>query len=54
MSSKMAESSDSEEFYDAEEFTPIKGSKYVNNFYIVFLNLQIIPIPFNVNTNKRT
>lgn len=45
MSSKMADSSDSEEFYDAEELTPIKGSKYVNHFstYTVSLHLPWLP-----------
>lgn len=27
----MGDSTDSEEFFDAEEFTPIKGSKWVNS-----------------------
>lgn len=36
----MGDSSDSEEFYDAEEFTPIKGSKYVVNFH----NFTVLPV----------
>lgn len=49
----MGDSSDSEEFYDAEEFTPIKGSKYVNHFLNLFtlhlLHLQCIANVLNTS-----
>lgn len=42
---KMGDSSDSEEFFDAEEFTPVKGSKWVGVFITVIINLKTHIIP---------
>lgn len=42
---QVADSSDSEEFYDAEEFTPVKGSKWVHILFTLFISVIVLVSP---------